>query len=80
MKGNDILMKYDLDQMILEAYQFSASDLFVKADGVPSIRQHGKIAQLAGYEKMTAEEVRDLVYSKMNPRQQAAFASNCVSE
>jgi twitching motility protein PilT len=66
-------MDLNLDQMILEAYQQSASDLFIKAEGAPSIRKHGRIAPLPGYPKFTAEQARDLVYSKMNPRQQAAF-------
>ena len=66
-------MDLNLDQMILESYKQSASDLFVKAEGVPSIRKHGRIVPLEGYPKLTAEQARDLVYSKMNPRQQAAF-------
>ena len=66
-------MDLNLDQMILEGYKQSASDLFIKAEGVPSIRKHGRIAPLEGYPILTPEQARDLVYSKMNPRQQAAF-------
>jgi len=65
-------MKYDLDEMILAAFELKASDLFVKSDSIPSIRQHGKIVTL-DHPPITHEEVHDLVYSKMSPRQQAVF-------
>ena len=65
-------MAYDLDEMILWAHERKASDLFVKGDSVPTIRQHGKIGK-TDYPKLTVEEARDLCYSKMNPRQQAVF-------
>lgn len=66
-------MSISLDQMILDAQEQSASDLFVKAGVVPSVREHGKIVPLKGYEVLTHEEVHDLCYSKMVPRQQAIF-------
>ncbi|MCW3052477.1 MAG: pilus retraction protein PilT [Chthonomonadales bacterium] len=65
-------MKYDLDEMILAAFELKASDLFLKSDSIPSIRQHGKILTL-DHPPITFEEVHDLVYSKMSPRQQAVF-------
>lgn len=66
-------MAIQLDDMIRHSYQNSASDLFVRADTFPAIRKHGRIAPLEGYEKFTADDVRELVYQKMSPRQQAAF-------
>ncbi len=68
-----LTMELDLDKMILESFQQSASDLFVKSEGLPSIRKHGRVAPLEGYPVLTAEQVHDLVYSKMTPRQQAVF-------
>ncbi len=65
-------MKYDLDEMILVAGELKASDLFIKSDSIPSIRQHGKIVTL-DHPVLSEEEVHDLVYSKMTPRQQAVF-------
>ncbi len=66
-------MELDLDKMILESFQQSASDLFVKSEALPSIRKHGRVAPLEGYPVFTPEQVHDLVYSKMTPRQQAVF-------
>ena len=65
-------MNYDLDEMILQAGELKASDLFIKSDSVPSIRQHGKIVSL-DHPALSFEEVHKLVYSKMTPRQQAVF-------
>lgn len=65
-------MKYDLDEMILTSNEKKASDLFIKSDSVPAIRQHGKIVTL-DHPPLSTEEVHDLVYSKMTPRQQAVF-------
>ena len=65
-------MKYDLDEMILNAFELKASDLFLKSNSVPAIRQHGKILTL-DHPPVSFEEVHDLVYSKMSPRQQAVF-------
>jgi twitching motility protein PilT len=65
-------MKYDLDEMILTSHELKASDLFLKSNSIPSIRQHGKIVTL-DHPSLNVEEVHDLVYSKMTPRQQAVF-------
>ena len=66
-------MELDLDKMILDSFAESASDLFVKSDSLPSIRKHGKITRLEGYGELSFDQVKDLVYSKMTPRQQATF-------
>lgn len=65
-------MGLELDDMILWAYERQASDLFVRSNSVPSIRQHGKIAPTP-YPVMEEEEVHRLIYSKMTPNQQAVF-------
>ena len=65
-------MSLELDDMILWAFEQKASDLFVKSDSIPSIRQHGKIKQ-TDYPVLSGEEVHRLCYSKMTPRQQAVF-------
>lgn len=65
-------MVYELDDMIHWAQERSASDLFIKANSAPSIRQHGKVAPTE-FPVLSAEEVHRLVYSKMSPRMQAIF-------
>jgi twitching motility protein PilT len=65
-------MKYSLDEMILYAFERKASDLFVRGNAVPAIRQHGKITSTE-YPELSPDEVKELCYSKMTPRQQAVF-------
>ncbi len=65
-------MNLTLDEMILWAGERSASDLFIKSESVPAIRQHGKVV-VTDFPVLTHEEVHTLVYSKMSPRQQAIF-------
>ncbi len=65
-------MSLELDEMILYGFERSASDLFVKANSKPSIRQHGSITPTE-YPELGAEEVARLCNSKMTPRQQAVF-------
>jgi len=65
-------MKYTLNDMILYAFERKASDLFLRGDAVPAIRQHGKV-QATEYPMLSADEVRELCYSKLSPRQQASF-------
>ncbi len=65
-------MAIEIDQLILEGAEKSASDLFLKANARPAYRIHGKVAH-SDYPIMLEEEVTRLVYSKMNARQQAMF-------
>jgi twitching motility protein PilT len=65
-------MSLELDDMINWAAEQSASDLFVKSNAAPAIRQHGRIAP-THYPVMSNEEVHRLCFSKMTPRQQAVF-------
>jgi twitching motility protein PilT len=66
------MMSLELDDMILWAFEKKASDLFIKSDSIPSIRQHGKIVR-TDYPVLELAEVHRLCYSKMTPRQQAVF-------
>lgn len=65
-------MSLELDDMILWAEGQSASDLFVKSNAVPSIRQHGRITP-SHFPALSPEEVHRLCFSKMNARMQAIF-------
>ena len=61
-----------LDEMILWAYERKASDLFLRSEAIPAIRQHGRIV-VSDFPLLSIEEVKVLCYSKMNARQQAIF-------
>jgi twitching motility protein PilT len=65
-------MSLTLDEMILWAYEAKASDLFVKSNAKPAVRVHGRVAPTE-FPVLTTQQVKDLCYSKMNPRQQAVF-------
>jgi twitching motility protein PilT len=65
-------MSLELDDMILWAYEQKASDLFVRSNSVPAIRQHGKVTSTP-YPSLSEDEVHRLCYSKMTPNQQAVF-------
>ncbi len=65
-------MSLTLDEMILWAAERNASDLFVKADSIPSVRMNGYIAQ-TDFPSLSSDMVRQLCYSKMSPRMQAQF-------
>ena len=65
-------MSLDLDDMIMWAYEQKASDLFIRSNSLPAIRQHGKIAPTP-YPVLNEDEVHRLCYSKMTPNQQAVF-------
>lgn len=60
-------MALTLDQMILWASEQKASDLFVRSNCVPAIRQHGKIVRETPFPNLTPAEVEELVNSKLSP-------------
>jgi twitching motility protein PilT len=62
----------ELDDMIMWAFEQKASDLFLRSNSLPAIRQHGKIVPTP-YPVLSEEEVHRLCYSKMTPNQQAIF-------
>jgi twitching motility protein PilT len=65
-------MSLELDDMILWAGERMCSDLFLKSDSVPAIRQHGRV-QTTEFPPLNSEDVTRLCYSKMSARQQAIF-------
>ncbi|HZT44033.1 MAG TPA: PilT/PilU family type 4a pilus ATPase [Chthonomonadaceae bacterium] len=65
-------MSLELDDMIRWAAAKESSDLFLKANAAPAIRQHGKILP-TDYPTLSADEVHRLAFSKMSQRQQAIF-------
>ncbi len=65
-------MSVDLDQMIQYAAEQQASDLFVRGNARPAIRQHGRIVQ-TDFPILTPEESHNMAFSKMSDRQKAIF-------
>lgn len=63
-----------LHELLEIAYDEKASDLFIKANSVPKMRQHALVKPLPGdWEVMSEQEAQRLVNSTMSPKQLAAF-------
>lgn len=61
-----------LDDLIKEAAELRASDIFVRANARPAFRVHGRI-RLTDHPIQSPEDVRALAYSKMSGRQVEEF-------
>lgn len=62
----------DLIELLKQAAEKNASDLFLKEGAPPAMRVHGKI-EVTDLPPLTAEEVRDMAYGIMNHDQIARF-------
>ena len=61
-----------LDEMLHYAEERDASDLFIRANAKPAMRVNGRIAE-TDFPLLTADETRNLAYSKMTGRQIEEF-------
>ncbi|WP_395090706.1 type IV pilus twitching motility protein PilT [Armatimonas sp.] len=64
---------YDIRDLIRQAYELKASDLFIKADSPPMLRLHGRILAVEGTEKLSGDETRRMAYSIMSHEQIGRF-------
>ena len=64
---------YDIRDLIRQAYELKASDLFIKADSPPMLRLHGRIVAVEGTEKLSGDETRRMAYSIMSHEQIGRF-------
>lgn len=65
-------MHHELENLLIEAAEKRASDVFLKEAAPPAYRIHGKIAP-CDLPPLTAEQVRDYAYSLLNQKQIDAF-------
>ncbi|MDR3709789.1 MAG: PilT/PilU family type 4a pilus ATPase [Capsulimonadaceae bacterium] len=63
----------ELFDMIRDAAKRKASDVFIKKDCCPCIRQHGSIVRMDDYPVLTADDTRNLAYSVMTHEQIGRF-------
>ena len=61
-----------LDELLLEAHQREASDLFIRANARPAMRIHGRI-RTTDLDIITPDDARRIAYSKMSGRQIEEF-------
>ena len=61
-----------IDSFLHSMVQMGASDLFITAGSVPSLKIHGNLERL-DHDVLIPEEARDLAYSIMSGNQQVEF-------
>jgi twitching motility protein PilT len=59
-----------VDELLRRARELDASDLHLTPGSEPVVRLRGQLERLDGFEKLTAEVVRDLVYRILSTEQQ----------
>ncbi|MCX6369147.1 MAG: type IV pilus twitching motility protein PilT [Armatimonadetes bacterium] len=64
---------YDIRDLIRQAFDLKASDLFIKAGSPPMLRLHGRITSVEGTEKLTGDDTRRMAYSIMTHEQIGRF-------
>ena len=64
---------YDIRDLIRQAFDLKASDLFIKAGSPPMLRLHGRITAVEGTEKLTGDDTRRMAYSIMTHEQIGRF-------
>jgi twitching motility protein PilT len=64
---------YDIRDLIRQAYELKASDLFIKANSPPMLRLHGRIVPVEGTEKLSGDDTRRMAYSIMTHEQIGRF-------
>jgi twitching motility protein PilT len=64
---------YDIRELIRQAHELKASDLFIKASSPPMLRLHGRITPVEGTEKLTGDDTRRMAYSIMSHEQIGRF-------
>src|SRR4051812_49957755 len=61
---------YSIDDLLTAMVERNASDLHLTAGSPPVIRVTGRLERLPGHEKLTAEQIRTLMYRILSTEQQ----------
>ncbi|MFN8161229.1 MAG: type IV pilus twitching motility protein PilT [Solirubrobacterales bacterium] len=69
-------MDLDFAAVLGRMVEVGASDVHLTAGFPPAMRTHGKIAPMAGFEPLTAQQTRDVVYNILNDDQRKRFENN----
>jgi twitching motility protein PilT len=56
-------MEFDFSEVLLEVMRRNASDLHMTAGSPPMVRERGKLMPLEGYDSLSPQIVREIVYS-----------------
>ena len=67
---------FDFSQVLSRMVEMRASDVHLTAGAPPVMRLRGKIVALEGFEVLTNQQTRDVVYSILNDDQRKRFENN----
>ncbi|MGZ4353146.1 MAG: type IV pilus twitching motility protein PilT [Gaiellaceae bacterium] len=61
---------YSIDDLLMRMATLNASDLHVSMSSPPTVRLRGQLERLEGYDPLTADDTRDLLYRILSTEQQ----------
>ena len=61
---------YSIDDLLMQMARLNASDLHLSKGAAPTVRLRGHLEPLEGYEPLTADDTRDLLYRVLSTEQQ----------
>ncbi|HEY6015228.1 MAG TPA: type IV pilus twitching motility protein PilT [Gaiellaceae bacterium] len=61
---------YSIDDLLMRMATLNASDLHVSMSSPPTVRLRGQLERLEGYDALTADDTRDLLYRILSTEQQ----------
>lgn len=65
-----------IDKYLLDAMRLNASDLHITVAVPPMVRINGQLQPLEGYEPLTPEETKEIVFSMVTPTQAKTLEAN----
>ena len=66
-------MSLDFAAVLTRMVEVNASDVHLTAGFAPAVRVRGRIVPLEGYELLTPQDTREIVYSILNDSQRKRF-------
>jgi twitching motility protein PilT len=69
-------MSFDFSSVLSQMVDARASDVHLSPGFPPAVRVRGQIRPMDGYEKLTAQDTREVVYSLLNDHQRKQFENN----
>lgn len=67
------MLNYTIDEVLIKLAEMGGSDLHITVDMAPTIRLHGHLTPLKGYEKLSPDDTKDLLMPIMNDDQRHRF-------
>ena len=68
-------MDLNIKELLTKTIEEGASDLHIAVGAPPTIRLHGELQPIEGFDPLTPDQSQELIYSVMNEEQVAEFES-----